>query len=242
MKNRTENSQDKKLKNKKITIPIIFLTFLISILLIFSQIPKTNAQGQINSATYQYENIQGTNINMTIKANVGVLEDGGISVWGFFIDATTNDTVDYVIIRGATNGSIFNRGLTFPATGIFNQDTALYPLPFTSKEFTGMMLENLLLLPDIYGIPNFFTFNLSIFIKTATNNQTLDVSSGNKPLISFIFQNPESTPDIGTMLFTILYALPFILPICIVIVNIIFKKLEKKRELKKLKRRSANEG
>ncbi|MHA1382883.1 MAG: hypothetical protein ACTSR3_03895 [Candidatus Helarchaeota archaeon] len=219
---------------QKITITLIFLMLLSIFLMFFIRIPESNAQVQVNYASYDYTNVAGTDINASIQANVGVLTDGGISLWGIEPTIITNSSITLVIIRGESNGSKFSRGLTFPSTAEFKDDTQLHnntvlSMNIFSDPFKSIK-ENLLIRPDIYGIPNLYSFNVSIFLGNATSNQTICLTSGNNPLVTVIFRNPEATPEINTLFFTLLYTLPFILPISIIIIYIASKRIKKPKE------------
>ena len=210
------------------------------VFMFFAQIPKSNAQAQINYASYEFTNIEGTDINATIKANVGVLTDGGIALWGIEPTFITNSTLTTVIIRGQINGSTYNRGLTFPSSAQFNDDTELSgfmnPLPPNDKTFTEIiptLKENLLLLPDIYGIPNSFSFNITIFVSNSTTNQTFFLSTIDSPLVTIIFRNPDASPELSGLFFGLMYSLPFIMPISVIIVFLVSNKIQENRAKKK---------
>ena len=221
-----------KFLTKKIKIFIIILMIFSGTIFIFAQIPRSNAKTNINYAEYYDFFVDGTDINVTINANVGILEDGGVSLWGLTFGVITNITTPNVIIRGVSNGSKINRGIALPTSNDFKDDTILKDeILGSSKIYSGMILENLLLAPDIYGIPNVFSFDLEIFVGNHTINQTLYVSSGDKPLVAFIFQNTEAIPEIGSLFFGLMYALPFLLPISVIAVNLIHKKLKRKKEI-----------
>lgn len=231
-----EKTKNKKLKlkkkTKKVKISIISLMILCLTLLYSTQIPKTYAKTNINYAEYYEFFVGGTDINVTINANVGILEDGGISLWGLTIGVFTNLSIPNVIVRGISNGSKVNRGIILPTSNDFKDDIILNDAIIgPSKIFSGMVLENLLLVPGIYGIPNLFTFDLQIFVGNSTRNNTFYVSSGDKPLVAFIFQNTETIPELGSLFFGLMYGLPFLLPITIIVVNAVYKKIQKKKEL-----------
>ncbi|MFX0141065.1 MAG: hypothetical protein ACFFDN_45930 [Candidatus Hodarchaeota archaeon] len=233
MEKSKDNEVKPKILTKKIKISIIILMIFSVTLLIYAQIPRTNAKTNINYAEYYEFFVGGTDINVTINANVGILEDGGISLWGLTIGVFTNSSILNVVLRGISNGSKVSRGITLPTSNDFKDDTILKDeIIGASKLFSGMVLENLLLAPDIYGIPNLFTFDLEIFVGNSTKNNTLYVSSEDKPLVAFIFQNTATIPEIGTLFFGLMYGLPFLLPIAIIIVNTVHKKIQKKKELK----------
>lgn len=216
-------------------ITLTFLAIFSLFFIFFAQVPTSNAQGQVNTANYNYTNIAGTDINATITTNVGILTDGGISIWNIVPKITTNLSVSTVIVRGIINGSKFERGFTFPSTGQLNDDTQLQPIGgslgnITFGEYFSSMQENLLLFPDIYGIPNSFTFNLSIYISTPISNQTIYLTSGDSPLITIIFRNPEASSEIGDYFFTLLYILPFVIPITVIVIFIVSNKLREKKK------------
>ena len=227
---------------KKTKISLILSIFLCMIFMFFTQIPESNAQAQINYASYDFINIEGTDINATITANVGILTDGGIALWSIEPTFTTNLTISAVIIRGIINGSIYQRGLTFPSTFELNDDTELIGFPGPSNktfsEFVPTMKENLLLLPDIYGIPNSFSFNISVFIATPTTNQTLHLSTVDSPLVTIIFRNPDALPELSSVFFGLMYGLPFLMPISVILVFTISKKIKEK----KAKKSGGNKG
>ena len=181
------------MKGKIKGVTFLALIVLSSELILYSQLPKTSAQVQVNSANYEYNNVAGTDINASITANVGILTDGGISLWGIEPTITTNMSITTVIIRGQTNGSSYKRGLTFPSTAEFEEDTKLINISIFSMNIFSdpfkSIKENLLLLPDLYGIPNTFGFNVSVYVGNSTTNQTIYLSSDNNPLITIIFRN-----------------------------------------------------
>ncbi|MFX0132935.1 MAG: hypothetical protein ACFFDN_04745 [Candidatus Hodarchaeota archaeon] len=234
MKTQTVNKKRWKFVKSKFKYVIIILTFLSLTFIFYSQIPETNAKTNVNYAKYYYFCVDGTDLNVTIDANVGILEDGGISIWGFLVKVITNLSVPHIRICGISNGSKYTRGLTFPTSNDLKDDTALKGAStnLSTKMFSGIMLENLLLAPEIHGIPNMFSFDMKLFVGNSTINQTLTVSSGNNPLVAFIFQNPDAIPELGSLFFALMYGLPFLLPITVIIINVIHNKLKKRKELK----------
>ncbi|NVM05248.1 MAG: hypothetical protein HWN67_23215 [Candidatus Helarchaeota archaeon] len=246
MKTQTDNITRWKFAKSKFKYVILILTFLSLTLLFYSQIPKATAKTNVNYAKYYYFYVDGTDVNVTINANVGILEDGGISIWGFVVNVITNLSVPHVRICGMSNGSKYTRGLTFPTSNDLKDDTALKGaislINPSTKVFSGIMLENLLLAPEIHGIPNTFSFKMKLFVGNDTINQTLTVSSGDNPLVAFIFQNPEAIPELGSLFFALIYGLPFLLPITVIIINVIHKKLKKRKELKLKEGGTDNEG
>ncbi|MHA1378591.1 MAG: hypothetical protein ACTSRG_09435 [Candidatus Helarchaeota archaeon] len=221
---------------KKFKLSIILLIILCMFFIFFAHVPKSNAQIQVNSGTYNYTNVAGTDINATVRANVGILTDGGISLWGIEPTVTTNMTITTVIVRGTTNGSSFNRGLAFPSTAELKADTKLtgFPNPPYNTSFGELfssMKENLLLIPELYGIPNYFSFNLSIYIAVnATKNQTISLTSNDSPLVTIIFRNPDAVSDVGNLFVALMYTLPFVLPITVITIYLVSNKMKKKKK------------
>ncbi len=244
MKIQTDNIKRWKFAKSKFKYVLLILTFLSLTFIFYSQIPEANAKTNVNYADYNYYNVDGTDVNVTIDAYVGILEDGGVSIWGLFVNVLTNTSISIARICGISNGSKYDRGLTFPTSNELKGDTALKEEsgPFPFKIFSGIMLENLLLAPAIHGIPNTFSFDMKLFVGNATKNQTFIVSSGEDPLVAFIFQNPETIPEIGSLFFGLMYGLPFLLPIMVIIINVIHGKLKKRNELRLKEGGSANEG
>lgn len=207
------------------------MTILSFFLISYSQLPKASAQAQMNYANYNFNNVSGTGINGSVTAYVGILTDGGVSLWGLKFNITTNSSITTVVINGAKNGTVYQRGLTFPSTSTANNDIELIGVQISplEKMFMGMYSESLLVIPSIHGIPNEYSFNLSVYVvANSTSNQTIYLSSGDSPLITIIFQNPDTSPSISTLFFSLMYLLPIGLPIAIIVINIISNRSRKK--------------